>query len=106
LVQLLLRRRGDRTGTAPHAGLWAGGVFFVVCLVGWVVIGTRLTAPDLEGRIVTGGVSTSPELFAIVFALVIYTASHIAEIVRGSIQAVPRGQGEAAEALALSSAQR
>jgi general L-amino acid transport system permease protein len=33
--------------------------------------------------------------------LVIYTSSHIAEIVRGSIMAVPRGQGEAADALAL-----
>ena len=40
----------------------------------------------------------SPEFFAILFALVIYTASHIAEIVRGSIQAVPKGQGEAADA--------
>ena len=29
-------------------------------------------------------------------ALVVYTASHIAEIVRGSIQAVHRGQDEAA----------
>ena len=36
----------------------------------------------------------------------IYTASHIAEIVRGSIQAVPRGQGEAADALALAGFQR
>ena len=36
----------------------------------------------------------------------IYTASHIAEIVRGSIQAVPAGQGEAASALALSGFQR
>ena len=36
----------------------------------------------------------------------IYTASHIAEIVRGSIQAVPRGQGEAADAVALSGFQR
>ena len=40
--------------------------------------------------------------FAALLALVVYTSSHIAEIVRGSIQAVPRGQGEAADALALS----
>ena len=39
------------------------------------------------------------------YALV-YTASHIAEIVRGSIQAVPRGQAEAADAVALSGFQR
>jgi len=47
-----------------------------------------------------------PSYFALLFALVVYTASHIAEIVRGSIQAVPRGQGEAADALALSGFQR
>ena len=40
------------------------------------------------------------------WALVIYTASHVAEIVRGSIQAVAKGQTEAANALALSSFQR
>ena len=38
--------------------------------------------------------------------LVLYTSSHVAEIVRGSVQAVDRGQTEAAEALGLSSAQR
>jgi general L-amino acid transport system permease protein len=43
---------------------------------------------------------------AALIALVLYTSSHIAEIVRGSIQAVPKGQGEAADALALNSFQR
>ena len=47
-----------------------------------------------------------PSYFALLVALVVYTASHIAEIVRGSIQAVPRGQDEAAQALALSGFQR
>ncbi len=37
---------------------------------------------------------------------VLYTASHVAEIVRGSILAVPRGQTEAANAIALSGFQR
>ena len=48
----------------------------------------------------------TPAYFAALVALVVYTSSHIAEIVRGSIQAVPRGQGEAADALALSGFQR
>ena len=48
----------------------------------------------------------TPPYFAALVALVAYTSSHIAEIVRGSIQAVPRGQGEAADALALSGFQR
>ena len=48
----------------------------------------------------------APEYAALLISLVLYTASHIAEITRGSIQAVPKGQQEAATALALSSAQR
>ena len=43
---------------------------------------------------------------AMVTALVLYTATHISEIVRGSIQAVHKGQVEASEALALSGFQR
>ena len=79
----------------------------VVLAVGWVARSARSSSrPALDGRTVTGGIRISPEFFAIVFALVIYTASHIAEIVRGSIQAVARGQGEAADALALSPFQR
>ena len=38
--------------------------------------------------------------------LVLYTSSHVAEIVRGSVQSVDRGQNEAAGALGLSSSQR
>ena len=43
---------------------------------------------------------------AVTLALGLYTASHIAEIIRGSILAVPRGQTEAANAIALSPFQR
>ena len=68
--------------------------------------GSSATVPDLDGRQTTGGIRVDPSYFALLFALVVYTASHIAEIVRGSIQAVPRGQGEAADALALSGFQR
>ena len=68
--------------------------------------GSRRTVPELDGRRTIGGIRVDPSYFALLFALVIYTASHIAEIVRGSIQAVPRGQGEAADALALSGFQR
>jgi len=43
---------------------------------------------------------------ALTAALALYHGSHIAEIVRGSIQAVPLGQTEAATALGLSDLQR
>jgi general L-amino acid transport system permease protein len=78
----------------------------LVATATWLLGGYQLTVPEIDGRVVSGGIRMSPEYFAILFALVIYTASHIAEIVRGSIQAVDRGQREAAQALALSGAQR
>jgi len=52
-----------------------------------------------------GGFSFTPSYLALLLALVIYTSSFIAEIVRGGIQAVPKGQTEAAKALGLSSGQ-
>jgi general L-amino acid transport system permease protein len=48
----------------------------------------------------------SPEYTALLLGLVIYTGSFITEIVRGSIQAVPKGQKEAAEALGLTPRQQ
>lgn len=49
-----------------------------------------------------GGMSLSPPLFALWFALSVYTAGFIAEIVRSGIQSVSEGQREAAYALGLS----
>ena len=47
----------------------------------------------------SSGITIRPELFSIVFALSTYTATYIAEIVRSSILAVPKGQLEAAKSL-------
>lgn len=51
---------------------------------------------------VIGGFRLAPEACALVLALALYTASYIAEILRAGVQAVPRGQEEAAAALGLS----
>lgn len=56
------------------------------------------------GRFVVG-TEIAPEFMAMLLALVVYTSSHIAEIVRAGIQAVPYGQIEAARALGLSQPQ-
>ena len=100
------RAVADRTGRPARSGLWAIPAAIVVLVVAWVALGLGASAPELDGRRVTGGITMTPAYFAALLALVVYTASHIAEIVRGSIQAVPRGQGEAADALALSGFQR
>ena len=100
------REIADRTGTRSRGGYYAAPIAAVILVAGWLLSGVELTVPELSERITTGGQRLSPELFAIGFSLIIYTASHIAEIVRGSIQAVAHGQGEAAWALALSPFQR
>lgn len=101
-------RRSDRTGEPHHRVVWSAGLIVVVAVVGWFLLDRPLrgTIPRLDGRQVIGGLSGLGSYFAVLIALVLYTASHVAEIVRGSILAVPKGQTEAANALALSSYQR
>ncbi len=96
----------ERTGEPSRAGLIGGAFFLLTLVVGSFVLGAQVTLPFVDGRQIAGGIRVDPSYFAVLIALVIYTASHIAEIVRGSIQAVPLGQGEAASALALSGFQR
>src|SRR3546814_16297208 len=62
----------------------------------------ELDRPHLRGFNFVGGMALQPELAALVAALAIYNASFIAELVRGSIEAVGRGQRAAATALGLS----
>lgn len=70
----------------------------------WLGFGAPLAvdAPHLLGFNFRGGAVLSPELLALLAGLTLYTASFIAEIVRGGILAVPKGQTEAALALGLS----
>ena len=57
--------------------------------------------PELRGFNFRGGLHLSPELIALTFALAIYTAAFIAEIVRAGILAIHKGQREAAESIGL-----
>jgi general L-amino acid transport system permease protein len=61
--------------------------------------------PRLVGFNFVGGVSLSPELAALVGALVMHHSAQVSEIVRGAILGVPRGQVDAALALGLSRGQ-
>jgi general L-amino acid transport system permease protein len=63
------------------------------------------TRPSIPRSAYAGGVSLSSAFLALLLGLVIYTAAFVAEIVRGGIQAVPKGQTEAANALGLSGIQ-
>lgn len=60
-----------------------------------------LEYPELKGFNFKGGIKVGGPLIAIWFALSIYTGAFIAENVRAGIQAVSKGQTEAAAALGL-----
>jgi general L-amino acid transport system permease protein len=101
-------RRFDRTGEPHRRALWAGGVLLAVLAIGFVATGRPWTVdtPEVGELSTSGGFRLAPEYAALLIALSLYTASHIAEIVRGSILSVPRGQSEAANAVGLSDFQR
>lgn len=96
----------DQTGAPIPTLTIAVGVGALVIVVAWWLLEMGVTTPSLKGPRPIDGIKMTPPFFAALAALVIYTSSHIAEIVRGSIQAVSKGQGEAASALALNGTQR
>ncbi len=108
VVGIWRTRYSERTGHPDHRALWGLGVFTSIMVLGYFILGRpiRMSLPVLDGRIITGGFGGLGAYFAVLAAMVLYTASHVAEIVRGSILAVPKGQTEAANAIALSGFQR
>lgn len=106
LVSWWRNRLSDKTGKPSRALLFGFTSFAVVTVGAWITFGYQWTLPVVEDRGTLGGLRLDPSFFALLVTLVIYTSSHIAEIVRGSILAVPKGQGEAADALALTNAKK
>jgi general L-amino acid transport system permease protein len=102
LVGVARNKYSDRTGKPARISIFAFLTFLIVILGAWSILGYSWTQPVVDGRGTVGGLRLDPSFFALVVTLVIYTSSHIAEIVRGSILSVSKGQGEAADAIALS----
>ncbi len=98
----LRTRSSDRTGRPARSLTYSLLAFILVTVGAWMALGYTWTLPVVADRGTEGGLRLDPSFFALLVTLVVYTSSHIAEIVRGSILAVPKGQGEAADALALS----
>lgn len=103
LLHAVVERRGSAFPRSPKTRwLWIG-LIAAAPLIAAAVSGFSISLewPELRGFNFVGGSRIIPELIALVVALVIYTASFIAEIVRAGLLAVPRGQSEAAYALGL-----
>ena len=92
--------------------LWAYLAYILVpILILWVsfVIESepplQVSLPELTGLNFRGGSRLTPEFAALLFGLVVYTGAFIAEVVRAGIQAISRGQMEAARSLGLNNTQ-
>lgn len=97
------RRRREASGeglpTFRLGAIWIGTIVAGVLVAAHATI--HFEVPVLRGFNFAGGIALSPELAALVIALATYNASFIAELVRGAIEAVDRGQREAAMSLGL-----
>lgn len=95
----------DRPRERRRAGflllLAAGAGLAVAAALGGFSVGW----PQQKGFNVTGGLAATPEFAALLFGLAVNSSAGIAEIVRSGIEAVPKGQIEAARALGLGQGQ-
>ena len=111
-------------GLSKRFGIWVGAIALALgftMAAGWYKMGEVLSFPeytkdwnndgviDSPGSwdIVEGtGFEITPFFLAMLLGLTLFTAAVVAEIVRGSIQSLPRGQVEAAISLSLNPYQR
>ena len=110
-------RRLDRDGVddsdeglRQRMYLWVGTLLLLSLLLKWAVDIEQPVLvqpnPGYASWYFEGGEEISSPFIALMIGLTIYTSVQVAEIVRGSIQSLPRGQVEAAISLGLSSFQR
>ncbi|MEH6830786.1 MAG: ABC transporter permease subunit [Sulfitobacter sp.] len=91
----------EETGLRP-ATLWTNlAIWFLPVIVLCLILGLSWEMPALKGFNFAGGIKIGGPLIALWLALSVYTGAFIAENVRAGIQAVSKGQTEAAAALGI-----
>lgn len=108
IAWIVLRRLREATGRPTYFGVVSLGLLILFPTIGWFIAGGQplvIDTPFLEGFNFQGGLRLTLEFTAIFVGLTMYTAAFIAEVVRAGIQAVSRGQLEAAMAVGLNNLQ-
>jgi general L-amino acid transport system permease protein len=117
IISLILRSRLFKY-KEEHVDLFSPNLislftFVAITIISFFALSMKLSfnVPEVNINqygtyIQSGGFILTPQFAAVLFALVLYTGTFITEIVRGSIQSLPKGQTEAAMALGLNSYQR
>jgi len=97
------QKRQDVEGKQfPIASVSLSLLFFIPAVV-YLLTGSPLAwdIPKLEGFNFVGGFNLPPAFLALLVALFVYHAAHLAETVRAGILSVDKGQSEAAKAIGL-----
>jgi general L-amino acid transport system permease protein len=106
-VKKYYKKKHELTGI--HTGTWP---FSIALILGLPIIVFLILGSPLQFDIAVlgkfnlrGGMNVVPEFLALTFALSVYTATYIAEAIRSGIEAVDKGQKEAAAAIGLTPTQ-
>ena len=100
-------KKHDETGVYTKTLGYSTLLIFGLPAVFFLLLGSPLSF-DLAvlGKFnLKGGMQVVPEFIALTFALSVYTATYIAEAIRSGIEAVDKGQKEAAAAIGLTQTQ-
>jgi len=100
-------KKHDETGVYTRTIGYTIGLILGLPIVVFLLLGSPMhfDYPSLQGFNFRGGKTFSPEFLALTFSLSVYTATYIAEAIRSGIEAVNKGQKEAAAALGLTQTQ-
>ena len=106
-VKKYYKKKHELTGI--HTSTWP---FSIALILGLPIIVFLILGSPLQFDIAVlgkfnlrGGMNVVPEFLALTFALSVYTATYIAEAIRSGIEAVDKGQKEAAAAIGLTPTQ-
>ncbi len=108
IAWVVLRHIREVRGKETYFGRVSLAILVLVPLMGWFISGShpvQLDVPILQGYNFQGGLRLTTEFTALLIGLAMYTSAFIAEVIRSGIQAVNKGQIEAAKAVGLNSTQ-
>ena len=106
-VKKSYRKKHELTGVHTSTWPYSVGLILGLPILVYLVFGSPLAFDfAVLGKFnLKGGMAVVPEFLALTFALSVYTATYIAEAIRSGIEAVDKGQKEAAAAIGLTPVQ-
>ncbi|MDB4848208.1 ABC transporter permease subunit, partial [Candidatus Pseudothioglobus singularis] len=101
------KKKHELTGIHTSTWPYSVGLILGLPILVYLVFGSPLAFDfAVLGKFnLKGGMAVVPEFLALTFALSVYTATYIAEAIRSGIEAVDKGQKEAAAAIGLTPVQ-